>query len=1083
MQKNKRGLFVLELTLAIIITVICSLIGMSNLLWEANRMYPAATDAMGHMTKVVYLSEQLLKGHLPSWFPFWYNGEAMVQYYGPLSYYLMVPIYWITNNIMLTFKIFCAATIGIGGLGVWSFCYRKIGRACGLVGIIAFCLQPILLQSAYREGVIEQGLIIAIMPWLLMLILSLVKKPTKGKYVGTILLTTLMILSNAMHSFRICLSIMVVLFLFILIKRIRIRDFFIAVSSIVFSGVLTAFWSLVGVTWLENPGIPYLFPEVFAYKSANLHWFIPGSKAFFYFSIEVSALCITGIICYIISRLVKRHNENHAYYGLACIALTIITFILSFGQRMPGFKYLPFASSMVAGEILTLTAVSAAITGAYAIYTLWKITKLRFLIRPIVLGLIAYLGYALNPFSTTYSTLDPNEYGTMKELAENTAEAFDKGRYQWLEPQNSAETFISYINNYNISNGWNKEGTLHNQVLYNYNIALPIKEYDYILKETAFWNIRYLLLPDEYQELAERLENELGFRRSEDSRNGQSLYISDEPSAYYLTDSRNALVISTGMQGFSVQFPYFVQGKSSDILDYTEEELLKYKLIYIIEPDISTLTRRDKLEDMVTRLTDSGVTVMIEPLANRVFDLFGVRIDDEIINETIHIKATAESPYEFGDISIENNSNLRIVRSLYNLDEVYANYEVGDSDVSIGVLGAKNVGKGKVIFVGAHLSQYLDTVYTRNNGIGAYTDIVKENSNRVKDLYSDIFTFYDLNKDYLPEVYDSVKEHHWDYNGGTFTYESDEAREVTISITYTPRWSASLDGIKIPVGRSENLITLILPEGQHRVELTYGMTIYGKIGYLISAFGMVLLLVVLIFWKRLSRLLNKMADALGNYLQIYDSSVCEQEVDNTINAFEESAITADSIKEEGRELQDLTQSDAMDEASVSQTSTEEDTKEAKADDITEDNETQPEDDVDNISIQYRTVNEDNIKIDIIEIDTPSNDFASDTDACKDIPQKPEDKPKIDNENNSEKDKATRNIEKIAVRKIQKANKLTERPIKRARTGSIKTPSKGKTYNRPNRKPKAGEKRRKQLTLMKPVRRKRYISKPEKKESM
>ncbi|TAH65380.1 MAG: hypothetical protein EWM47_11290, partial [Anaerolineaceae bacterium] len=251
MPKKKYGLFILELILAIIITIICSLIGMSNLLWESNQLYPAATDAMGHMTKVVYMSEQILQGHLPSWFPYWYNGATTTQYYVPLSYYLMIPIYWATNNIMLTFKIFSAGAIAIGGLGVWTFSYRKIGRWCGLIGILAFSLQPILLQSSYREGVIAQGPIYAIMPWLLLVVLSLAKKPTKAKYIGTTLLTTLMILSHAMHAFMVCLTIIFALLFFVLLKKVRIRDFLLAMSCIAFSGIVTAFWSLVGATQLE----------------------------------------------------------------------------------------------------------------------------------------------------------------------------------------------------------------------------------------------------------------------------------------------------------------------------------------------------------------------------------------------------------------------------------------------------------------------------------------------------------------------------------------------------------------------------------------------------------------------------------------------------------------------------------------------------------------------------------------------------------------------------------------------------------------------------------------------------------------
>ena len=162
MRKNKKGLFILELFLAIIISVVCSLIGMSNLLLESNELYPAATDFMGHMTRLL-ISEQLMQGHIPSWFPYWYNGSTVTQYYVPLSYYLMVPIYWVTNNIMLTFKIYWAVLFTIGGLGIWAFCYRKIGRGCGLIGIVAFCLNRFSLNQHTGWGYCSSP-IFAIMP-------------------------------------------------------------------------------------------------------------------------------------------------------------------------------------------------------------------------------------------------------------------------------------------------------------------------------------------------------------------------------------------------------------------------------------------------------------------------------------------------------------------------------------------------------------------------------------------------------------------------------------------------------------------------------------------------------------------------------------------------------------------------------------------------------------------------------------------------------------------------------------------------------------------------------------------------------
>ena len=597
--KNNRILFMVELCLAILLSVGCSLIGMSNILTSPSYIYPAATDFLGHMTKVIYIANQLSQGHIPSWFPYWYNGSTTTQYYVPLSYYIMVPIYWGTNNIMLTFKIFCASVMTIGSLGVWTFCYKKIGRFCGLIGILTFSLQPLLLQSLYKEGVIAQGPIFAILPWFLLIILSAAKKPSRGKFIGITVLTTLLILSHAMHAFMVCFVTIAVMFIFFLIRKITIRNFIIASLGIVFAGILTAFWSLVGATGIENPGIPYLLADSATYATANLKWFLPNEKStFFYYSIEVTVLSILGLICYLVAKVKKRNNENVKYYVLACLLLTIITTFFAFGMSIPGFRYIPFASSMVPGRILTYTAVTGAISCAFAIYMVWNFPKYKFILRPSVLCILIILCIRLNPFDQTYSCLSSEYFNSMEKVISNTDKPFAKGRYNVLGTMDSSESLFAFQDNYNFSSGWNIEGTLHNSTIYNNYIALPLKKYDYIMKQLAFWNVRYLLLSDMYQDLGDELENQLGFEKSDDNRTDSTLYVNNQPSSYYLTDVRSALVISTSMQGFSVQYPNFVQGKSKDLWDYTESELLEYQLIYIIEPDVNTRSKSQALKNL-----------------------------------------------------------------------------------------------------------------------------------------------------------------------------------------------------------------------------------------------------------------------------------------------------------------------------------------------------------------------------------------------------------------------------------------------------------------------------------------------------
>lgn len=866
---NQKLLFAIELICAILLAIGCGVIGMSDLFWKSDKVYPAATQVSGYMTKVLYLANQLKEGHFPSWFPYWYNGSAIVQYDAPLSYYCMVCIYWVTNNIMLSYKIFCASVMSIGGLGVWAFCYKKIGKVCGLTGIILYCFQPVLLDTLYREGAISQGLVFAITPWLLLLILSCAKEPSRKNYIGTTILTMLLILSNAINAFMICFTAVLLILVFLILKKTNIKNLIIIGSGMMLAGLLSAFWSFVGITGLENPGMPNLLQEAVSNNTATLQWFLTDSKSgFFYF----------------------------------------------------------------------------AIAGSYSFYMLWNISKMKFLVRPIVIALFVGVCIHMNPYQRTNSVGTSDAFDSMKSITKNHEDIFDKGRYLWYNNPASTETLFSYQNNISICQGLNMEETPHYSTLYNVSIAQPLSMNNYMLKKMAYWNVRYLLLSSDYSSVGIQAVNQLGFEKKECSREGENLYVSKKPSSYYLLDPRDALVISSGIQGFSIDFPNVVQGKSANLLDYTSAELSKYKLIYIIEPSITTQSQKNKFENMVTKLVNSGVVVMIEPVESRTFDLFEVHVESVKTVGSPTFTTTKKCPFHINNTVIQNNSNLNTIKNLYGLDTVYADFKSEGGAISNSILGEKKVGKGKVIFAGAHLSQYLESVYARNMGVGAVDDTVKKNSCFIQSVYTSIFSYYGVNEEYLPQTFETVTKQNWNYDGGSFTYQSDAAKEMTVSVTYTPRWTATVDGKEISVGQRENLIILKLPAGKHTVKLHYTITIYGKLGYLISAIGLFLSLLVMLLWNWIMKHMEHRRAMLRDYFQL------ENEKKNAKclgDPFDEAAATAISLPEpEISELENTLEEDQVN-------------KDIGRKDAPEN--------VDLSEVKQKTINVNGIRVDIIEV--------------------------------------------------------------------------------------------------------------------
>jgi len=865
-QSRGNSSFTKELKVAIFLALICSLAGLSNLLFEPNNIIPITADGTGHMAKVQYIANCLAQGKIPSWFPAWYNGATATQYYPPLSYYLMVPIYWITNNAVLTFKINCISVMFIGGLGVWAFCYKKIGKWCGLVGIVAFCLQSFFTESLYGAGVVAQGPIFAMMPWFLLLLLECAEKPTRLNFSLSTILAALLILSHAMHAFMVCICTLAVLFIFVLFKKISFKNFFITACTIGFAGVLTAFWSIVGATGLENAGIPLLLPEASMYYTATLDWFTHINPAVFHYSIAISIMSIISIGIFIYSSFKKYNNDNQNFYCLAAIFITIFTTIFSFGMHIPIYKYLPMATSMVPGRILSFTAVTGAIASAYAIYMLWSFKNLKVINKIIVVVMLLSMLINMNPYKLTFGVTSSKSFDAMTKYLDTKSSAFDKGRYEWVGAVSCTETFFPLQYGFNTGDGWNIEGTPHNRTIWNFNIAFTIDEYDYVVKQLAYWNVRNLLLFQGYSGIRDKLASDMDFKEVPINRSAYSLYISDRPSSYFLKDSRNAIVIGKGILGIALTFPYITQGTEGSILDYSFEELSKYKTIYLCEPEITTITQKNMLEKLITQLVNNGANIIIESIPSRSFDIFGVHITDETIETTPTLELTEDCPWNLENTLALNNNRIGIARSIYGLDKVYANFVQKSGKMQNAVLGSKKVGKGNVVFLGAHLSQYLDAVNVRNYGIKEGDTTVSQNSEIVKKLYEKIFDSLGVSKTFLPETFD-VTSSNWDYQGGSFSYNNDTPQNVTVSVTYAPRWSAKVDGKEIEVGHRENLITVDLPAGNHKVELHYGVTIYGKIGYAISCIGFVFFILYIIFFYKIQNFVCIIGKSTKHYLQ------------------------------------------------------------------------------------------------------------------------------------------------------------------------------------------------------------------------
>lgn len=877
MGKKEKFIFFTELVIAVFIAVIASCAAFSNILLASTDLFNVTSDALGHLAKVTYLAEHYKNMQFPSWCPFWYNGSTMMQYYPPLGYIFMSLIHILTENINLTMKIYCLASLSLGGLGVWAICRKFIGKWCGLFAIPIYCLQPFLSLSLFGGGVLAQGVVFLLSPWLLFFTILFFLKPKKETFLAIVCTVFLLILSHAMHAFMVCFCIMIVALPYVLTKKIKLQPYFWAGIAIALGGMLCGFWWMVGVTGYESPGIPYLLEEATLLYTANFDWFNPTTPSILKFGFAAQILTALGFLLYKFQYRKKQKNDSLQFCVSFCAYLTLFTIVFSFGQNIKLFTLLPIINLLVPGRILSMTAITASIMGAYIVYALHEFAvqkniAIKILISLINLSIIGAFLYDSNPYKLIFPMLHYDElFDEYMPFLESEKAAFDKGRYEWVAPVNCAETYYSTVKyNCNASDGWNIEGTLHNHSIWGYNIALSSDAEDYVVKDLLYWNVRYLYTLANRTKFLRVLE-EYGFQfaaaQSEKYYESGVLYTNDSPSSYFMIDPRDCLVVGPGANAVALEFPFMVHNIETDITKYSKEELKRYNIVYIVEPLLENVSQVEAFEEFIAKLVDQGAQIIIEPSNIQKFSIFGVSAHDFDSGQNSLLTKQSDTHFVSNIDNIPFRSDT-FFRKLKGLDEVYYNITSSNKAHSSSIIGSRNVGKGKVYFLGMHLSQYLKSVNISLYGLHEGTEYTY--ADNVKTLLIDLFSLTKHNEDFVPKPFDVI-DPVWDYKGCNFSYSADVSKEILISVTYTPRWKIEIDGTKTDFRSRENLVVLNLPAGNHDVRMTYGVSIFGIIGYIISAIGLILLLIIYFCFDKALSISTKFGNFLSRWLELPDT--------------------------------------------------------------------------------------------------------------------------------------------------------------------------------------------------------------------
>lgn len=365
-----------------------------------------------------------------------------------------------------------------------------------------------------------------------------------------------------------------------------------------------------------------------------------------------------------------------------------------------------------------------------------------------------------------------------------------------------------------MSDGWSIEGTPHNRAIWQHNIAIPLECNDYVVRNLMVWNIRSAYIDNRLRGVIDGMRQR-GFQTVK-TDNEKTILFNPLPSSYFFRQERDALAIGKAANNMEMNFPWMIKGYSNRLEDYPAEYLKRFKLIYLIEPEVKDFTG---FQDIVESLAKDGKIIIVSMGRGETWPLLDIIPYWEKIETDSDLKPTGKGPIK-GEARLEADPTGQ-VPALGNVDILWAVMQ--GSDKKVPAIGYKEVNGHKVYFVGLALGQQIN----------------KTHGEQIKAILEQLMDLAHPNKNIIPAAF-PVETQEWKHDGFNFSYNSPQKAPVQISVTYTPRWKATVDGKPWKAYNMENLIYMELPAGSHKVVFHYGMTWVSWLGIALSGFSLIL---------------------------------------------------------------------------------------------------------------------------------------------------------------------------------------------------------------------------------------------------
>lgn len=785
--------------------------------------FPAAIDYWGHLAKAEFLAESIRTNGIgelfsTTWFPSWYLGDAFRTYYPPLTTAVLTPFVLIFRDPAIIHKAFATIVLGVYAYGVYSFVRYLWGAWPAALGAVIAMWAPYQLRTLFFEGNYPRILALMALP-LIALFMEQLLDPNRRKMPVVIKLALVWAWAILAHPqqaviFAIGMAIYTVARLFLEAETPFAWGAWV-LAGLVAGVALTAPWSLPAYSYGEQPHVPFLPLEKVEIFSAPLSALLPVWD-----SMQGGITVGVGALLLMLLCVVSRPERRRSAYAIAALA----GIWLSFGPSGVFFSLLPMHNALMPERFLNFTSFAVAVAAA----GLLPMRKRAVLVRSAVIALLLVVD-VVPSIAILQGRPYPQREAALSVLAPVEEPA---GRTLLLTyPEPSASEIYFAGEETMLVNGWALENTPHHRALRRY---LGAAEWSpgYLAHLMGVWDVNQVAIRANGNEVA--LTEGLvaaGFKPYA-TIGEYAVWERETPQSLVqaLPEDR-FLVLGEGITHLLAAFPFAEEALEEHVLDLDPGTLAAYPAMAM-----SRFAAEDEaigdVEALLMPYVDAGGTLIVdlsgmeEKFASSL-DFLGTSVLRIQLNDSMRLRWDESLGDLPTTLTLAEADATAWSGAVYpELDEVLAEVELNGE--WFPVLGYKDVGEGRVWFVGMNLLYYAQEAEWQG-----FFELAQ--SLFLEDV--------DLSREL---VYEPVTLRSIEATGHGLVLDVDleePVEQALISYTYSPRWDLLVDGEPAAFTRFENLLLTSLPAGSYQVELVYNPfgTIYPVLGLIAGLLAMAVL--------------------------------------------------------------------------------------------------------------------------------------------------------------------------------------------------------------------------------------------------